>query len=391
MNRTAFFLLIAAILTMLFAGQPGAPLIAAPGTPALPLLTGPVVAIDSAGQNQFRLHDMGSGGVRALDFDGRWVRLWGFSPDGCRVLYTQQAGLAPGTLYSARLDGSDRRALVRYSGSETWGVWEPAWSPSTADSRIAFTLVRSAGGETSHHIAFVDGQNGEPAFYSISGDEHTARWSPDGRWLVYAAYETRTAGADVFSTAAPGQSGAQLREADLWIVSADGTTKYRLTDFPTGSVTMPRWSPDGDLVSFVYSAQPGFDTVWMIGMAPGSAPTQITYGASVILDLIWQPDGAALTISTREFNGMRENRLWRIGLVGGADASAEQIITDAALRYHDYPRYSADGRWLALRAEYGLALVDTLSGGWQWLERDALGNTPPVWTPAGFQGEAACA
>ncbi|MBL8130914.1 MAG: PD40 domain-containing protein [Anaerolineae bacterium] len=392
MSRRVSVVLVTALL---LAGLPEALLNAAPGAPALPLLSGPVVAVDTAAQDQFRLYDVGSGVVRTLDFDGRWVRLWGFSPDGCRILYTQQEGLVPGALYSARLDGSDRRSLVRYSGSETWGVWEPAWSPSAADPRIAFTLVRSAGGETSHHIAFIDGQSGagssEPAFYSVSGDEHTARWSPDGRWLVYAAYETRTAGADVFSTAAPGQSGAQLREADLWIVSADGTTKYRLTDFPTGSVTMPRWSPDGDLISFVYSAQPGFDTVWMIGMEPGSAPTQITYGASVILDLTWQPDGAALTISTREFNGMRENRLWRIGLVGGADASAEQIITDAALRYHDYPRYSADGGWLALRAEYGLALVDTRAGGWQWLERDALGNTPPVWTPAGFQGEAACA
>lgn len=382
-------LAVLSLLTLLVLGVGGS--LAAPGAPALPPLQGPVVGIDTASQDRILLFDMTTGARRDLTFEGHWTRMWGFSPDGCRILYTQQDGIQPGALYSAKLDGSDRRLAAQYAGSETWGIWEPSWSPSLADPRIAFTLIRISGDQTTHHVGYVEREGGSVSLYSVTGDEHTARWSPDSRWLVYTAYETRAAGSDVFATAEPGQnSSTQLREADLWIVSADGTTKYRLTNFPTGSVTMPRWSPDGDLIGFVYSASPGFDTVWMIGMTPNAVPTQLTYAASLILDLTWQPDSAALVMSARGFNGVEENRLWRLALVGGADSSAQQVIADQTLRYHDYPRYSADGRWLALRGEYGLALVDTADDTWHWLERDQLGGTPPYWSPAAFASESSC-
>lgn len=366
---------------------------AAPGAPPSAMLIGPLVAADDARQDRITIYDVGTGAKRELTFGTGWHRVWDFSPDGCRILLTMSDGIAPASLYTARLDGTDLRELVSATSSGAGGgtgVWEPQWG---AD-RIAFTMIEPDGADGTHRIAWIAPEGGQPQFYSVTGDEHTARWSPDRQWLVYASYEERAAGADTFSTAEPTRPGVtvpMLREADLWIVSADAATKYRLTNFPVGSVSMPRWSPDGDLIGFVYSPSGNNDQFWMIGTSPQATPTQLSFEWTLALDLTWQPDSTAMIAAARDMQGVAENRLWRIPLTGNADQFAVQTITDPALSYDDYPRYSADGRWLALRSEYALALFDTLNGSWTWLDEEALGNTPPVWSPAGFAGEAACA
>ncbi len=369
------------------------------GQPAVTqeMLAGPLVAVDTAQQDRVVLYDITTQARRELNFGQGWHRVWGFSPDGCRVLYTLSAGTAPARLYSAQLDGEDRRELVFYDQlpPESWSVWQPQWSPD--GSRIAFTLITDRPAGREYHIAWVDANGGIPQLYSASGDEHESAWSPDGRWLAYIAYDERVAGADIYSTAVPtpapaeGQSAPQLpmlREADLWVVSADSGTKYRLTFFDTGSVRMPRWSPDGFLISFTYSPSPANDQFWMIANQPESITTKLSEQWSLILDTTWLPDSSALVSAVRDFREMQENLLWRIPLVGLADTDAVPYFRD--LGYADYPRFSADGRWLALRSAYALAVVDMLDHTWSLLDEDLPGNTPPVWSPAGFAGEASC-
>lgn len=361
-------------------------------------LVGPVLAADTAAQDRIVLYDVTNGGRRELVFGDEWHRVWGFSPDGCQVLFTLSDGSELSKLYSARIDGSDKRELVQYAAlpSENWGAWYPSWSPD--GTRIAFTLITDdlQSGEREYHIAWVDANGGEPQLYSSSGDEHDAQWSPDGRWLAYIAYERRVPGADINSTAVPTPEGqisdpsTLLREADLWVVSYDGATKYRLTDFPTGSARAPRWSPDGDLVGFTYSPSPSNDQLWMIASQPGAIPTQLSYEWNLTLDLTWLPDGTGMLASLRDFQGISENRLWRIPLIGNADTDAMPYLSEPVLDYTDYPRFSADGRWLAFRSSYGLALLDTTNQAWSLMDENALGNTPPVWSPAGFAGEQSC-
>jgi len=374
-----------------------------------PAMTGPILATVPAQANSVLLYDLGTDTRRELSFGALTHTFWGFSPDGCRLLVTLSDGAEPARMISASLDGEDVRELVDYTEipDSGWGVWEPQWSPD--GTKIAFTMVRAtrylnvparqAEDEPyEYRIAWIPAQGGTPTFYSVAGDEHTPQWSPDGAWLAYVGYEKRIAGADPTSTAEPTPQPPPgvtppamptVREADLWVVSADAAEKYRLTFFTTGSVGMPRWSPDGNLIAFVYSPVGNNDQFWMVGNQPGAIPTQLSFQWSLILDLTWLPDSSAMLAAVRDFGGPSPNRLLTIPLVGLADSGARPYVDDPALTYADFPRFSPDGRWLALRSEYSLALLDTGTNDWFLLDV-APGNTPPYWSPAGFEGEHRC-
>lgn len=369
-----------------------------------PPLVGPLLALNTVERDAILLYDVGSDSTRRLSFGPGQQHVWGFMPAGCRVLFTQANANGQMRIYSANLDGSDVSSMVQYSDlpDAAWSAWEPQVAP--AGARIAFTMQREQPQRDNstlltHHIAWVPISGGEPQFYSVTGREHTPRWSPDGAWLVYASYDERVAGANVFATAAPTPPPdpgvtppppVTLNEADLWVVSADGATKFRLTNFQTGSAHSPRWSPDGDLVSFVYSPSNANDMVWMIANQANAIPTQLTFQWSMILDHTWLPDSSHILSSIRDFRETPENRLWRVPLMGNADANVQPYLADLGLSHADYPRFSPDGQWLAVRSAYTLALVDLEAGTARLLTDVGLDNTPPIWSPGDFAGEAAC-
>ena len=347
----------------------------AAGQPGEPPLGAPLVAFDTAAQDRIVLVEADTGRQRTLSFGPDVQRVWDFSPDGCRLLLTMSEGGGPARLSTARLDGSDLREVAALGPGE--GAWDPAFSPD--GQHIVFTLSRpepgrEATGGRSHRIALADAATGAVQTVSVSGDEHTPRWSPDGQWIAYTSYETDDAG---------------IRAADLWVASAADDTRTRLTDFPSGSVTMPRWSPDGDLIGFVYSAEPSRDTIWMIGNAAGALPTQLSYAPALALDLTWLPGGTAMLANLRDFRGELSSRLWQIPLVGIADYDAVLYPPTAATPYPDYPRFNPEGGGLALRSAYTLLLM-TLPDGAAAAAPLSEGNTPAVWSSAGFAGEAAC-
>lgn len=360
-----------------------------------------IIATVPATHDRIILHDVNTGHVRTLTFPiiGQ-VHVWDFSPNGCRILFTvDSTSIGMPKLYSARLDGSDVRNMVQFPdlAFNDWGVWEPTWS---SNGRIAFTMYRMLQGrqglEKQSHIAWVDDTGGTPNFYSRTGREFTPAWSPDGMWLAYVSYDPRVPGADAFSTAVPtpqGQVGERLPtidEADLWVVSLDGATKYQLTRFEVGSMRSPRWSPDSQIISFIYSGRPFHDTFWMVANSPGAMLTRLSEKATLVLDHVWLPDGSAVLASVRNLRDVQQNYLWVIPLLGNADQNATIYLNDPLFSYTDFPRFSSDGRYLAFRNEYRLIVYDTSDGTWDVYDEDALGNTPPVWSPSGYMGESHC-
>jgi hypothetical protein len=77
-------------------------------------LTAPIVAVTTARHDAIHLYDM-NGNTRQLRFDARTHFVWGFSPDGCRVIYTLGNAGGAARAYSARLDGTDARSLVQFA------------------------------------------------------------------------------------------------------------------------------------------------------------------------------------------------------------------------------------------------------------------------------------
>lgn len=359
-------------------------------------LTGPLLATTNAAQDAVIIIDTATGALREFSVGDGVHTVWDFAPDGCRILVTLMDADGLASLVITSLDGSTITEPVQYDElpPAQWGIWEPDWSPDGA--RIAFRMARDGFDgeiERQYHVGWVPPEGGAPTFYSVSGREHSPRWSPDGAWLAYVSYDKRAPGADDQSTAEPTAAAltapeSYIQEADLWVVSADASEKYRMTAFSTGSVRSPRWSPDGRAIAFVYAPSPSNDTYWVVTNEPRARPLQVTYGYSLSLDLQWTPDGDLLA-SARGLNGRDSQELWRIPASAGADALARPFFDATPPPYADYPAFNDDGTLLALRSAYRATVADIDSGEIRSFE-GAESNMPLIWSPAAFTGEGAC-
>jgi Tol biopolymer transport system component len=120
----------------------------------------------------------------------------------------------------------------------------------------------------------------DPAFWIID-----ARWSPDGSKIVFTSRDDRLSPRD--------------RGAALYVMNADGTGGYKLTNPPLGESwdVNPRWSPDGKKIAFSRS-RAGAEDIFIIDIE-GKTERNVTRNPRLTqFPAGWTPDGRHLLVST---------------------------------------------------------------------------------------------
>ena len=246
-----------------------------------------------------------------------------------------------GLIAYAANDGSiwtSDRASGRLTQLIVNGSW-PAWS---ADGRrLAFVRDGAVW------VAHADGSS--QARLTSGPDDGNPTWSPDGTRIAF-------------------------EHAGIWLMRADGTQKWRLTD---GS--QPAWSPDGRRIAYYKSG--GVWTVATDGNDARRVASEIQIGTGPSNTWIpempdWSPDGRQLAVQY-SFDGPCDGcfRLYRVPAAGGAITPVGDILSGA-------PAWSPDGTQIVAHETDGLRVFD-LAGGWQFLRESVsfFDFSFPAWQP----------
>ena len=103
--------------------------------------------------------------------------------------------------------------------------------------------------------------------------------SPDGKWVAFVRTTT--------------DLGAGKRNADVWLVPADGSAAPRALTRHEKTDNAPRFAPDGKSLAFL-STRLGTPQVWLLDLAGGEPRKLTDLAAGVQEPLVFSPDGTKL-------------------------------------------------------------------------------------------------
>jgi TolB protein len=171
-----------------------------------------------------------------------------FSRDGQKLIYST-FGTQSGQWEMVIID-LNSPSTKRFIGH---GLF-PSWSPTK--DKIVFQRARQRGTRwfSIWTIDLVDGEPMSPTEIAASSNAAaiTPDWSPDGKQVVFCT---------VIDPDADDNTGP--RQADIWLVNADGTNRVRLT-MGTFANIQPNWAGSGAIFFTSDRSGDGMENVWSI-------------------------------------------------------------------------------------------------------------------------------
>lgn len=289
---------------------------------------------------------------------------------------------------------------------------QPTLSPDGAQACVSVTSYDMKENKGRASLWLLSAFGGEPRRLTSAGEKDgEPKWSPDGRWIAFVARRPLVEARDGDDEA------PDAEEPQVYVIAPDGGEARRVTSMPTGAFGI-KWFPDSKRIAFLSWVWP--DVKGFAGLAKrykafkdDKVKAHVVEHSQYRFWDHWISDGRVVHVLSVDvetgrmrdhFAGGRYELLRADPSASAYDISPDgreiafafdpavdkrfdhelemtalevkggrfRSLTRGSKLSHEYPRYSPDGRWLAMltqdlrkspEAPYRLALLDRREGG----------------------------